>query len=106
MIASTTKYSLKDVFSFLMFAVLSFRSISQANNSNGLITIKIRLGDLRTLTVWKSMESMKAFRNSGVHRQAMLKSPKLGSNQSYSWQCDRIPTWNEAIALLNQATKS
>lgn len=101
MIASTTKYTLKSIPAFLMFAILSLKSIVQANRSNGLIAIKIRLQDLRTLTVWETIEDLKAFRNSGVHLQAMIDSSKMGTNQFSSWETDRIPTWKEAIAKLN-----
>lgn len=101
MFASTTKYTLANVGAFLMFSLLSLKSIAQANSAGGLVTIKIRIRDLRTLTVWQSKKDMLAFRNSGFHQQAMIASSNLGSNQSYSWQTDRIPTWQEAIAKVN-----
>lgn len=101
MYVSTTKYTLKELPTFFMFALLSLRSISQAKKSPGLVAIKIRLRDFRTLTVWKSPEDMRAFRNSGVHLKAMTDSPQLGSNQSCSWSTESIPTWEEAIAKLN-----
>ena len=105
MIASTTKYTLKSIPAFFVFAILSLRSIFQANRSDGLIAIKIRFWDLRTLTLWSSREDMQAFRNSGVHRQAMLDSPKLGSNQSYSWETETVPTWTEALCKIAEKTK-
>ena len=101
MFASTTKYTLKSIPAFSLFAILSLKSIAQANSSNGLIKIKIRIRDLRTLTVWQSKENMMAFRNSGFHQQAMIASTKLGSNQSYSWHTDHVPNWQEAIAKIN-----
>ncbi|MGF1590809.1 MAG: hypothetical protein ACFCU7_16505 [Pleurocapsa sp.] len=102
MIASTTKYTLKEFPAFFMFAIMSLKSIYQANNSPGLVAIKIRVRDFRTLTVWESAENLKAFRNSGVHFKAMTHSPKLGFNQSYSWQTESIPTWKEAIVELER----
>ena len=84
----------------MAFAILSLKSIAQANTASGLITIKIRIRDLRTLTVWQTAEDMQAFRNSGFHAKAMTDSQKLGFNQSYSWETDSIPTWQEAIAKL------
>ena len=103
MIASTTKYTLKEIPAFFMFSILSLRSIYQAKNSDGLIIIKIRLRDLRTLTVWQDRNSMTAFRNSGVHLKAMQDSDKLGFNQSHTWYTDRIPNWQKAIAKLNES---
>ena len=100
MIVSTTKYTLKSIPAFIAFAVLSLRSIWQANWSDGLIAIKIRLRDFRTMTVWSSKAKMLAFRNSGIHRRAMIESPKLGTNQSYTWETETIPTWSEAIAEI------
>ena len=106
MIASTTKYTLKGIPFFMMFAIMSLKSIRQANKSRGLIAMKIRIRDFRTLTVWETAEDMKAFRDSGVHSKAMMESPKLGFNRSHSWQTDRIPTWSEAIMQLNKAMVS
>jgi hypothetical protein len=101
MIASTTKYTLKEIPAFLMFAILSLKSINQAKNSQGLIAIKIRVRDLRTLTVWENIDNMKAFRNSKAHLKAMKDSDKLGVNQSHTWQTEHIPSWEEAIAIIN-----
>ena len=100
MFASTTKYTLKNIPAFLMFSLLSLKSIAQANTAKGLVTIKIRIRDFRTITVWETKADMISFRNSGFHQQAMIASTKLGSNQSYSWETERIPTWQEAIAEL------
>ncbi len=102
MIASTTKYTLKQIPAFLRFSILSLRSIYQAQNSNGLIAIKIRVRDFRTLTVWESMEDMKAFRNSQAHFKALQVSDKLGFNQTHTWHTEHIPNWSEAIARINE----
>lgn len=106
MLASTTKYTLKSIPAFIMFAILSLKSIVQANTANGLITIKIRIRDLRTLTVWQTAEDMQAFRNSGFHAKAMVDSKKLGFNRSHSWETDRIPSWQEAIAKINSVASN
>ena len=106
MFASTTKYTLKELPAFFKFAILSLRSIAQANQSQGLVTIKIRLRDFRTLTVWQSQSDMEAFRNSGVHFKSMMDSPQLGSNQSCSWETQSIPDWKEAIAKLEELPAS
>jgi hypothetical protein len=102
MIASTTKFTLKEIPAFLMFAILSLRSINQAYNSQGLIAIKIRVRDLRTLSVWENREKMKAFRNSQAHLKAMQNSNKLGFGQSYTWETEHIPSWSEAILQINE----
>ena len=83
---------------FFMFAMLSLRSIHQAKNSHGLIVIKIRLRDFRTLTVWENLEDMQAFRNSRSHLKAMKNSDTLGFNRSHTWYTEHIPDWSEAIA--------
>ncbi len=106
MFVSTTKYTLKSIPAFISFSILSLGSIAQANTATGLVAIKVRIRDLRTLTVWQSAEDMKAFRNSGFHAKAMIDSKKLGFNRSHSWQSDRIPTWKEAIARINTATSN
>lgn len=101
MFVSTTKYSLKSIPAFIAFAILSLKAIAQANTANGLVTIKIRIRDLRTLTVWQSESDMLAFRNSGFHAKAMVDSRKLGFNRSHSWETNNIPTWSEAISKIN-----
>lgn len=83
----------------MRFIILSFKSIKQAKKSYGLIAIKIRVRDLRTLTVWENMQDLQAFRNTGVHLKAMKVSQILGTNQAYTWQTDCIPNWEEAIRL-------
>lgn len=81
-----------------MFSILSLRSIHQAKNSHGLVAIKIRLRDLRTLTVWENIEDMQAFCNSRSHLKAMKDSDKLGFDRFYTWHTEYIPDWSEAIA--------
>ncbi len=101
MIASTTKYTLKEIPAFVMFSILSLKSIYQATNSTGLISLKIRIRDFRTLTVWQDRDKMMAFRNTGAHLKSMQDSPGLGLNQSHTWETEHIPRWQEAIAKLN-----
>lgn len=103
MIASTTKYTLKQIPAFVMFSILSLKSIYQATNSTGLISLKIRIRDLRTLTVWQDRDKMMAFRNTGAHLKSMQDSPRLGFNHSHTWETEHIPSWQEAIAKLNKA---
>lgn len=102
MIALTTKYTLKKIPAFLIFVILSDKSIEQAKNSHWLVTIKISFKDLRTLTVWQDMEDLRAFRDSGIHLKAMKDSHRLGFNRSCTWQTDTIPSWKEVISKLNK----
>lgn len=88
---------------FSCFPFYPLRSIHQAKNARGLLAIKIRLRDLRTLTVWESIEDMQSFRNSQVHLKAMKDSPKLGLNQSHTWCTEHLPDWSEIIARFNSS---
>lgn len=92
MIAFTTKHTLKEILNFLIFAILSLKLIEQIKKYYGLVTIKIRIRDLRTLTVWQNIEDLQAFWNSGVHLKAMKNSNKLRLNQTCTWQTDYIPS--------------
>src|SRR5689334_12264818 len=74
---SVTRLHLASRWSFPRFVFYALSSSKQARRSRGFLTGWVsndgKLG-LWTVTVWESLEAMRAFRNSGVHMKAM---PKL-----------------------------
>jgi len=104
MIASTTQIkpaTLKGCF-LLLYHI--FRVRQQLKSAPGLIKMDFNR-EWRTLTVWKTAEDMKAFRNRGAHLNAMKYTAKIGKAYTTTWEVDRFPTWPEAIEKLNATTK-
>jgi len=100
-IATATVFKLKSWWRYFSFFGYTFRALRQARNAGGIVHIKIRPLRLMTLTVWKSEEDMKRFRNSGAHLVAMRKSNFFGSIYSATWETADIPTWKHASKKLS-----
>lgn len=101
MVASTTHFKLKDWKVYFPFFILTIRVIFQGWASTGLIRMQIRFIELRTLTVWKTIEDMKKFRDSGFHRHGMNRVKDFGSIEVATWETETLPTWNQAIEKIN-----
>ena len=62
-----------------------------------------------TMTVWKDMDSMHAFRNSGVHAAAMPKAARWCDEASvvhWETQVEELPRWGEAHRRMSESGKS
>jgi hypothetical protein len=76
-VVSVTRLHLASLRSFPAFLVYTLRSWRQVRRSPGFLTGWLSNDSERafwTLTVWRSADAMRAFRNSGAHLKAM---PKL-----------------------------
>lgn len=102
MIVSTTKFTLKSWRLYIPFFVDTYNVVKQVRRAGGIVHMKIGPISLRTITVWKREEDMRAFRNSGAHLHAMKKSRSYGAIVSTVWESDSIPTWREAIQKLDE----
>lgn len=96
MIATATRLQVSGLRGWFHFLMRIGAVNRQLRNPPGLLHREVR--GLRTLTVWTDRESMTAFRNGGAHKMAMLTIPKIGRATSVSWEVDRPPTWDEALA--------
>ena len=54
-----------------------------------------------TLTGWKDYKSMKEFRNSGPHLEAMKNIKKIGIGKSATWEASSEPSWHEVKKRLD-----
>ncbi|HEV7386459.1 MAG TPA: antibiotic biosynthesis monooxygenase [Phenylobacterium sp.] len=93
-IVSATRLRVRGLLHFPAFFVATNRSKGQAERSKGFLAGQLVIDRGRvfwTVTVWRDLEAMRAYRNSGAHLAAMR---KIGS-----W-CDEAATatWDQADA--------
>jgi hypothetical protein len=105
-LVSVTRLRLRS-FRFLpQFLWYSFLSIRQAKSSPGNLTTSTRVNGLSvfwTLTVWRDEQSMKAFRNSGPHKQVMPSLAEWANEASvlhWHQETDSMPSWEEAYRRM------
>ncbi|HEY9126203.1 MAG TPA: antibiotic biosynthesis monooxygenase [Acidobacteriaceae bacterium] len=106
---SLTRLRIRSVFYLPLFAVYTLRSLRQVRRASGFLSGKLLPDHDRTfwtMTAWRDSGSMRAFMNSGAHKQAM---PKL-----LSW-CDEasvahwgqedlsLPSWEEADRRMRES---
>jgi len=113
MIISVTRLRLRSLRFLVPFIVYSFRSMRQVKRSPGNIdadAMRDQHGGFWTRSVWRDVESMRAFMTSGAHRQAM---PKLldwcDEAALVHWEQDTpaLPEWDEAHRrLVTQGRRS
>ena len=113
MIITVTRLRLRSLRFLLPFIVYSFRSMRQVKRSPGNIAadaMRDQHGGFWTRSVWRDVESMRAFMTSGAHRQAM---PKLldwcDEAALVHWEQDTpaLPEWDEAHRrLVTQGRRS
>ena len=106
MLASVTRLHLRSLRFMLPFIVYSLRSMAQARRSPGNLAadaMRDHLGGFWTRSVWRDVESMRAFMTSGAHKQAM---PKLldwcDEAALVHWDQDTttLPEWDQAHRRL------
>jgi hypothetical protein len=63
----------------------------------------MRNGINYTFTVWESRDCMLGFMRSGAHAKAMREERNIGIfEQTYGYQHNFIPGWDEAILILQE----
>lgn len=105
MFISITELRCKNIFKLPKFINHSIKSTNQVRLSNGLIDSIIWTKGFNgyTITAWDNQESMKVFRNSGVHKIAMRDIRKLSNRyRSTHFEAEQIPSKEEAYMILNK----
>lgn len=103
---SVTRLRVKSVFKLIPFFKANEASVRELKKSKGLIKGK-ELIDKKltfwTITIWEDEDSMKQFRNSNSHRNAMQHLPDWCNEASYHhWvqENDELPTWDSISEKL------
>jgi len=54
-----------------------------------------------TITAWETIDDLTAFRNSGLHKEAMMKTMHYSKSvKNLRWESDIIPAWKEVYEKL------
>ena len=103
---SVTRLRVKSLFFLFSFMRANEASVKELKSSTGLLMGK-ELIDKKltfwTITLWKDEESMKSFRGSLSHRNAMQNLPKWCSEASYHhWvqEENECPNWTTILDKL------
>lgn len=106
---SVTRLRLRSPLYLPAFFGYAIPSTAQAKRAPGNLNTRTRRrakNAFWTLTVWESETAMRAYMNSGSHRQAMPKLAQWCDEASVvHWQQDNmeLPTWQEAEQRMVQA---
>jgi len=103
---SVTRLRVKSLFFLIPFIRANEASVKEIKISKGILKGK-ELIDKKltfwTVTIWENEESMKKFRGSIVHRNAMQQLPIWCNEASYHhWiqEDDEFPTWDTVSKIL------
>ncbi|MEY4461148.1 MAG: hypothetical protein RL429_1137 [Bacteroidota bacterium] len=92
-------HGLRSALLFWRYAIPSFNQARSAKG-NTFCQVKRINGYQCTLTAWTNESDMRAFMVSGVHRSAMAAFPKIATGRTYGFESSTIPSWEEAVYLL------
>lgn len=103
---SVTRLRVKSIFYLIPFMRANEASVKELKASFGLLEGKELIDKnltFWTMTIWEDEASMKTFRGSLAHRNAMQKLPNWCNEASYHhWiqEDNGCPTWNKASEKL------
>lgn len=106
MYISVTRLKLRNIFQLFRLMKYSTEAFRQAIAAKGNLHAELKNQNFRffwTLTVWESKEDMQKYMRSDRHLAAMKRAPVIASSvDSYGYEAEVIPSWNEAMELLCQ----
>ena len=104
---SITGLKPKSLWATVRFWMLAIPSFNQAEKAKGNLFCEVKQiqGYQCTLTAWENRDLMLEFLRSGVHLKAMKSFHKIAIGKTYGYVGERIPTWEEAFALLQAEGK-
>ena len=107
MYISITGLKTKGLFASIRFWFLTVPAFKAARNANGIILCESKSQNSyhHTLTVWKSKANMIEYISSPVHLRAKRAFPSIAVGKVIGYQCDAIPSWEQAIQEWNEKAK-
>lgn len=107
---SVTGLKLKSFFYLPKFMSYAGPAMKQASAAEGNISASGNYvnGVHHTMSVWKDRKSMTRFMVSGAHAKAMKATNAFaapGETKVYGYETDKVPTWDEAIAIWKEHGK-
>src|SRR5215831_4692711 len=110
---SVTRLRVRSIWYFLPFSLATWRSRDQLRHAPGLIEGRLTIEfpfAFWTMTIWKSQEDMRRFRNAPPHQEAMRRLPHWCDEASYvHWEQrdPQLPPVDDAyVQLRNQGITS
>lgn len=99
---SITGLKPRGFWSYVAFWRLAIPSFTEAQKAEGNLhcAVKRIQGYQCTLTAWESVDHMRRYLGSGVHRKAMQHFSTIATGKTWGYASDTVPTWDEAFALL------
>jgi hypothetical protein len=103
--ATITSIELKGPFKFFVLSYKAFKIINQLKTTSCKEFKKKGLWTKHyTMTLWNNDEELYNFAKSGAHLEAMKKSSEIAKEiRTITFETDRLPDWNQALKLLEQA---
>lgn len=105
---SITGFQLKSLWYLPKFLAYTMSAKAQAHAAPGNISAELHgpfHGVYHTMTVWEDRRSMTRFMAKGAHAKAMKVSKEMytpDNTKVYGYECDTIPTWEEAYELWKE----
>lgn len=106
MYISVTKLTLKNIFKLFRFMKYSIGAYRQAGLAEGNLHTAAKNQFFKhfwTLTAWESKQHMQNYMRSENHMEAMKRASSTASFiYTYGYEVDQLPTWKEAMNLLQK----
>lgn len=103
--ATITSIELKGPLKFFALSAKALEIIKQLKSTNYKDFKKKGIWNKHyTMTLWNNENDLKEFAKSGAHLDAMKKSKSIAKEiRTITVETDSLPTWKEAIKLLENA---
>ncbi len=101
---SITGLRLKRPWHALRFWRHAIPAMRQARQAPGNLQARAKTiaGVRHTLSVWESKAAMRAFLYAGAHKRAIKAFPIIATGQTFGFESDRVPDWDEVHRLWQE----
>ena len=102
-IISLTMLKLNSVLTLPRFFSLTASARRAALASDGLIELKTNgfwYLRMATMSLWRDQQTLMNFVYCDAHKQAITAMPSIAVGRTYHYEGEALPTWDEALLLL------